>query len=264
MLSFMRFALGTAGAVLAAASPLRADEWTKQWQVTAKPELHVEADDASVSIEAGAGGEITAWVKTKGVSIGDSGIRVIEHQSGNRVDLEVREPHQHSSWGMRSVEVRVRVPEQLAAEVRTGDGSVHLDGLHGAIRVSTGDGSIRAEGLDGNFEAHSGDGSMHVRGRFDVLRVHTQDGSVEVQAAEGSQLRSDWQVETGDGSVRIGLPRSLAADVQLRTGDGSIHTDIPLNGKTTESEHDVRGKLNGGGSLLNVRTGDGSISLNAL
>ncbi len=242
----------------------RADDWSKHWTVSAKPELRISTGDASVVIEAGSSNEIEAVVKTRGVSIGDGGVKIDEHQDGNRVELEIRERSSHFSFGMHSVELRVRVPKELTANVHTGDGSIKLSGLRGSLRVDTGDGSVQGDDLDGTLDARSGDGSIHVRGRFDGLQIRTSDGSVDAQAASGSQMHSDWRVETGDGSVHLGVPRNLAANVQLKTGDGSIHVDLPLTVEGMKGEHDVRGKLNGGGPFLDVRTGDGSISLNSI
>lgn len=238
-----------------------AEEWNKRWTVGPKPELHVAAGDASIRIEAGDSGAIDATVKTRGWSIGDNGVKILEHQSGNRVDLEVREPSSHFSFGARSVSIEVRVPRELMAEVHTGDGSITLRGLHGSVRMDTGDGNIQGDDLDGALTAHTGDGSVHMNGRFDVLELHTSDGSVDVSVLQGSRVSSDWKVETGDGSVRLELPHDLAADIELETGDGSIHLDMPVTVNGMRSEHEIRGKINGGGPLLRVRTGDGSISV---
>jgi hypothetical protein len=261
----MRTALFVAviGFSLAACPEVRAGEWTKHWTIQPKPELRVTTGDASVSLEVGGDSEISAVVRTKGIEIGGSGLRITDHQDGNRVELEIREPSNHFSWGMRSVEVHLRVPRELTADVHTGDGSIHLAGVRGILRVNTGDGSIQGDDLDGSLDARSGDGSVHIRGRFDDLKVRTIDGSVDVRALEGSRLNSGWRVETGDGSVHLTIPRNLSADVELHTGDGSIHSDLPLVVQGTRREHEVAGKLNGGGPFLEVRTGDGSITISA-
>jgi hypothetical protein len=260
------FALALASGTffLSAAAPqARADEWNKRWSVGAKPELRVSSGDASITVEVGSSNEIEAVVRTHGLSIGSAGVKITEHQTGDRVELEVREPHNHWSFGMRSIEVSVRVPRDLMADLHTGDGSIKLRGLHGTVHADTGDGSVEGEDLDGALDVRTGDGSLHIRGRFDRLQLRTSDGSVDVHAAEGSKMSSGWRIETGDGSVRLAVPRNLAADVELRTGDGSIHMDMPLTVEGIKNEHDVHGKLNGGGPVLEVRTGDGSISVNA-
>jgi DUF4097 and DUF4098 domain-containing protein YvlB len=247
-----------------AAVMARADEWNKQWQVHGTPEVHISAGDASIAVEAGSNGSVEANLSTRGWTIGDSGIRVIEHQSGDRIDLEIKEPNTHFSFGEHSAHLTVRVPRKLTGYIHTGDGSVKLKGLHGSVRADTGDGSIEADDLDGMLQARSGDGSMHLRGRFDGLQVHTSDGSVELKALEGSKMRADWTLQTGDGSVRLELPKDLAANLSLHTGDGSIrmNMDVTVNGH--QNEHEVRGKLNGGGPQLAVSTGDGSIQIDSI
>jgi DUF4097 and DUF4098 domain-containing protein YvlB len=252
-------------ATLACLQPsARADEWNKHWSVGPNPELHVTAGDAAVIVEATESNAITATLTTRGWPIGSSGVRVSDHQSGNSVEIDIKVPSTHLSFGNRSIRLEVRVPRELTANIHTGDGSIRLRGLHGPLRADTGDGSIQGEDLDGTLDANTGDGSVHIDGRFDIVQLHTQDGSVELKAQRGSKMQSDWRVQTGDGSVRVSLPSNLAADLELRTGDGHIHLDLPLTVNGTQNEHEVRGKLNGGGPALTVRTGDGSISVGSL
>lgn len=242
---------------------VNAEDWQKRWAVSGKPDLHVSAGDAAVVIEPGTNDAIEAEVTTKGWAIGDSGVRITEHQNGNRVELDVRLPHVRFDWGNHSIRVELHVPHDLTADIHTGDGSIKLRDLAGSIRVDTGDGSIEAEHLDGTLDAHSGDGSVHVSGRFDNLQLHTQDGSVEANVLKGSHVNGDWRVQTGDGSVHLRLPQDLSANLDLHTGDGHISTDVPLTVTGFRNDHGVTGKLNSGGAALVVRTGDGSITIGA-
>jgi DUF4097 and DUF4098 domain-containing protein YvlB len=242
----------------------RADEWNRHWQVGPNPELRVTAGDAAVTVEASEASAIDATLTTRGWPIGSSGVRVTEHQSGNSVEIDIKVPSTHFNFGDRSIQLQVRVPRKLMANIHTGDGSIRLHGLHGPLRADTGDGSIQGDDLDGTLDANTGDGSIHITGRFDNVQLRTQDGSVELEAKQGSRLHSDWRVQTGDGSVRVNFPRDLSADLELRTGDGHIRLDLPLTVRGTESEHEVRGKLNGGGPSLTVQTGDGSITVGSL
>jgi hypothetical protein len=241
----------------------QAEEWHKHWSVSGKPELHVSAGDAAVEIETGSSDAIDATVTTRGWSIGDTGVRITEHQNGNRVELDVKLPESHFGWGNRSLRVEIQVPHELMADIHTGDGSIKLREVAGSIRADTGDGSIEATHLDGNLDAHTGDGSVHVSGRFDSLKLHTQDGAVDLDVFKGSRVNDDWRVQTGDGSVQLRLPKDLNANLELHTGDGRIQLDLPLTVTGVQSEHGIQGKLNGGGAVVLVRTGDGSISVGA-
>ena len=57
------------------------------------------------------------------------------------------------------------------------------------------------------------------------------------------------------------MPGDLAADDDLHTSDGHIDLDIPVTTEGKLRQNEVHGKINGGGSLVTIRTGDGSIHL---
>jgi hypothetical protein len=70
-------------------------------------------------------------------------------------------------------------------------------------------------------------------------------------------------LRTRDGSVSLRLPQDIAADLDAHTGDGRIDSDFPVtvSGSSLTDSKSVRGRLNGGGPLLEIRTGDGSIHI---
>jgi hypothetical protein len=250
--------------VLGLASLAAAADWTKRFAVTDKPGLRVNANDASVEVRTGAAGAIEVRVIAEGWKIGSDEVRVTDRQIANRVELEVRIPSGRWGPGNHSVRVEVRAPRETAAEIHTGDGRILVRGLHGDTRLVTGDGSITAEALDGSLDARTGDGRIAVRGRFDSLNLRTNDGSIEAEAQPGSKVAAGWRIQTGDGSVRLRLATDLAADLDVHTGDGSISSELPVAVSGLRSESSLRGKLNGGGLPLTVRTGDGSIRLDRL
>ena len=115
--------------------------------------------------------------------------------------------------------------------------------------------------MDGKLHATTGDGHIRAHGRFDELELKTGDGHVEVRAANRIFAATGWRLETGDGSVSLEVPANLAADVDLHTSDGHIDLDMPVTTEGKIRENEIHGKLNGGGSLLTIHTGDGSIHL---
>ena len=239
-----------------------ADQWSKQWTTGPSPELRVETGDGSVVVTGTPyNNRIEARVITNGWKIGPSDVRIDEHFDNNRLELTVHVPAVHFSIGNRSVRIELRVPQSIASTIHTGDGSINLEDLKGMTRLTTGDGSITALGMDGTIEARTGDGAVKIRGRFDGVQVHTKDGSVNLQATAGSKMVGTWRLESGDGSVTLSVPGDLAADVEAHTGDGHISFDLPVTLSDKKSEHDVRGRINGGGASLIVRTGDGSITI---
>jgi DUF4097 and DUF4098 domain-containing protein YvlB len=249
---------------VASALPARADEWSKTFNLTGKPDLRVETSDANIRVETWDQNTIEATVKTVRYKIGEDGIKIVEHQTGDVVQLEVRYPHSHGltiDWGQRRVDVVIHMPREGKVNLRTSDGNIEIGGFKGEMDLHSGDGSEILDAVDGKLRATTGDGHIRANGRFDELDLKTGDGHVDVRAAAGSSLNASWRLETGDGNVTLEIPGDMAADVDLHTGDGHIDVDMPVTTQGKIRENEVRGKLNGGGNLVTIRTGDGSIHL---
>ena len=242
-----------------------AEEWSKTYPISGAAELRVETSDANIHVDTWDQKSIEAHVNAEDQKIGDNGIRVIEHQNGDRVEIEVRYPI-HSqllsfSWKGHKVEITVHMPRQGTVTLHTGDGSIELHDLKGQMELTSGDGHLDVNGVDGTLRERSGDGHMRISGRFDALNLETGDGHIEARATTGSKLDTAWNLHTGDGSVNLQIPEQLAADVDLHTGDGHIDLQMPVTVQGKLGERNIHGKLNGGGNQLTVHTGDGSITL---
>jgi DUF4097 and DUF4098 domain-containing protein YvlB len=249
-----------------AASPARADDWSKTYTLTGTPDLRVDTSDANIHVSTWDQNTIEAKVTTTRYKIGDDGIRIEERQAGDMVEINVHFPHSHGvtvNWGNSShrVDINIRMPRQGRVDLRTGDGKIELGNFKGEMQLRSGDGSQELDGVDGKLRAVTGDGHIRANGRFDELDLKTGDGHVDARATAGSALAAGWRLESGDGTVTLEVPENLAADVDLHTGDGHIDLDMPVTTEGKIREGEVRGKLNGGGNLLLIHTGDGSIRL---
>jgi hypothetical protein len=158
----------------------------------------------------------------------------------------------------------------------TGSGSISLQDIGGTVRVMAGSGSIAAEGVDGPFEARTGSGSIKLvqtgpgevevsagSGDIDLSGIdgalHSRSGSGSVRA-EG-EPKAPWNLETGSGSIRLRLPADAAFDLNAQTGSGGIRTDHPVTQQGTISRNRLVGEVRGGGPLVRLRTGSGSIAI---
>jgi DUF4097 and DUF4098 domain-containing protein YvlB len=248
---------------VASALPARADEWSKTFNLTGKPTLRVETSDANIRVDTWDQNRIEAKVITQRYKIGEGGLRVEDRQNGDSVELNVRYPHHNFSFdvGNHRVDIDIHMPREGRVNLHTGDGKIEIAGIKGEMDLRSGDGAEIVEGADGKLRATTGDGPIRANGRFDELDVKTGDGRVEVRAAAGSSLATGWRLESGDGNVTLEVPADFAADLDLHTGDGHIELDMPVTTEGKVRENEVRGKLNGGGNLMTIHTGDGSIHL---
>jgi hypothetical protein len=268
-------------ASLFAAGWARAEEWTKSYTVSGRARVHVDSNDGSVRVTTGDSKQVEFRVIYNGYTI-DKNLIITSNQSGDGVEVSARVRNGFNfGWGgvHRTLRIEVHMPrngdlnvdtgdgsvESDAIngnlDIRTGDGHIRVDGAKGQIRLRTGDGSIEGRDLDGQLEATSGDGHITIEGRFDVLNIKTGDGSVTAHANPGSKLTNGWNVHTGDGSVNLSLPGDLQANIEASTNDGRISLGIPVTVEGTFSTSQIHGKMNGGGQVLSIHTGDGSIHL---
>jgi DUF4097 and DUF4098 domain-containing protein YvlB len=274
-----------AACVILAALPVRAEQWNKVYKVNGRPDVRVTANDAAIEVNSGDSKEVAARVVTNNWAISPDEVRIERDvQNGNSIELEVRVPRIHWSWGdqHRWVHIELTVPKEANLNLHSGDGHIRANGvsgdlqletsdgsievsdLRGTVRLHSGDGHIEASGLDGSLDASTNDGHLRVRGRFDSLRLETSDGSVTAEVLPGSKLAGNWSIHTGDGSVTVRLSDGISADLEAHTGDGSISSQLPLMVSGILGRKELRGKLGGGGPTLQIRTGDGSIRLERL
>src|SRR5215469_1809904 len=121
----------------------RAEEWSKTYSLTGRPDLRIETSDANIRVTTWDQNTIEAKVITTRYKIGEGGIRIEEHQNGNSVDLEVRYPHYsfNFEWRTHRVDIIVQMPREGKVNLRTGDGKIEIDGLKGEMDLHSGAGS---------------------------------------------------------------------------------------------------------------------------
>jgi hypothetical protein len=262
-----------------------AEDWQKSYPVSGKPSLTIGTGDAATEVQPCAGcREVKIRVEWNDRHPED--YNLTESQSGDHVSFELKEKQRfHVSIGNRhEPRVLVEAPKAMDLEARTSDGGLKVSGIEGtvslhtsdgsvdvadvsgAIRLVASDGSIRMHNVTGTLESRSSDGNVTIDGKLSGVRVHTSDGSLDLTLAEGSQLTTASRVEASDGNVKIRLPKTLAADLDMHTGDGHLDCQLPLtmNGYNSGGGHNIRGKLNAGGTALTIHTNDGNVTIGAL
>ncbi len=133
---------GWAGVILgltfSATLQVRADEWSKTFKLTGKPELRVETSDANIRISTWEQDTIEAKVTTFRYKIGENGIRIEDHQEGDKVELEVRFPHHNFNFeiGSHHVDIDIHMPREGRINLHTGDGKIDVNSFKGELKVS--------------------------------------------------------------------------------------------------------------------------------
>lgn len=262
----------------------------KSFAVSGTADLNATTFDGSIEVRSWDKPEVRIEVEKQAVDKAQAeAIEVRAVQSGNAITVEVKKPTAGQSlFGFKvspSAKIIATVPRTCNLVAHTGDGAISVERVDGRIELNSGDGSIKVVDAKGTIRAHTGDGSLTfddidgtadvdtgdgsgaVSGRLSALRLRTGDGSLTVRAEDGSAMTDDWEVRTGDGSVRVELPAEFAANLDASTGDGRVH----LEGYGDESaprdesgRSSVRRPLGAGGKQLRLRSGSGTISVKKL
>jgi DUF4097 and DUF4098 domain-containing protein YvlB len=141
---------------------------------------------------------------------------------------------------------------------RAGSGGITAAAVRGAIDVRTGSGRIDvAQTGEADVDVETGSGGIDVSGARRALRARAGSGTIEIEGRPAG----GWDVETGSGGIRIDFPEDSAFELNVRTGSGSINTTHPLAVVGTLSRSRLRGTVRGGGSLVDLSTGSGSIQI---
>ena len=276
----------TTGCIVSVDSQAQILRDEKRFPVGGTPRVTLTTFDGAIEIRSWDRKEVLVEVEKRGpTKEAVEALEVASSHEGDAISVEVKQPRDGlGGFGLNrsaSAKLIVSIPRNADVQARTGDGSIHIDGVSGRLRLRTGDGSIRADDVSGELTLNTGDGSItvnraqgrldvetgdggvEVTGKLDAVKLHTGDGSIVYRVDPGTKMTHDWEIETGDGAVALYLPASFDAELDAHTGDGTIRNDLDVeaSGAPVNNRRSLRGRLGAGGRLLRVRTGDGSIRL---
>jgi hypothetical protein len=161
-------------------------------------------------------------------------------------------------------------------KAHTGSGGVTLNHIQGNVHAEAGSGDIRGTDIAGGFEAHTGSGQIEMsQSAPGAVSVETGSGNVEVRGVHGSldastgsgdvmaegEPTGGWTIHTSSGGVRLKMAQGAAFDLDARTSSGSISTTQSVTVQGNLGHKELRGKVNGGGAPVTVRTSSGDIEI---
>ena len=129
------------------------------------------------------------------------------------------------AWTACRTDLRVRVPERIAVEARTGLGDVRMRGPVGAVEIETGGGDVRAHALEGGrarVDSRRGDVTLAFSKPPSEVAVDASSGSVEVLVPAGS-YRIDATTRAGEVRlVRIRHDPRAERSIVVETSAGDV------------------------------------------
>jgi len=265
-----------------AAAAAREGSFDRTLSVSGAADLNVETGSGGIEVRSGDASSVRihAIIRAHDDFFHDEEARIhsIEtnppiSQNGNTIHISVPA----DDWLRRHVSISytLEVPPETRLRAHTGSGSESVEGIHGPVELTTGSGSVKVRRIDdavrietgsgridieevkGKVDAHTGSGSIEGASIAGPISAHTGSGSMHLEQTAAGPL----EAHTGSGGVEVRLPASAAFDLYAHTGSGHVYVDHPITVHGNLGGHEIEGKVNGGGALVDVRTGSGSVRI---
>ena len=245
-------AVSLAGCDMSAMAHLTAkatDEWTHTYPLNAGGEVRIVNTNGKIDIEGvdGATVEIKAERVARGMS--DEAARdllprivIKEEKSADRISVETERMSGILMGVGFEVRYHVRAPKNAVINVTNTNGQVTVNAMAGQVTAHTTNGGVRATNLAGGVDARSTNGGV----------------SVDMASVGAGRI----SLETTNGGVTLALPEKAKASVSASCTNGGISVGSLDNFEVSEkSRRHLEGKLNGGGTAIDLQTTNGGIRL---
>ena len=141
-------------------------------------------------------------------------------------------------------------------KLNTSGGSLNLNNLKGNVRATTSGGSVDGKKIDGELYAHTSGGNVSLRDLSCSLETSTSGGNIDVEITE---LRNYVKIHNSSGQIHLSIPANKGVD--LRLSADKIRTGTLTGFSGSVEDHEINGKLNGGGVPITADAGSGRITL---
>jgi hypothetical protein len=136
----------------------------------------------------------------------------------------------------------------------TSGGDVILANLTGTIDATTSGGHVKANDITGALTASTSGGNVTLLGLSGDLSAGTSGGNIKiVMKAPGRFIK----LKNSGGNITLELPAGKGYDFDLSAN--KIKTDNLTNFSGKIEDDEMKGNVNGGGTLVTAKGGDGKI-----
>ncbi len=163
-------------------------------------------------------------------------------------------------WAM---DLTLRLPGRLAAQVETGVGDIAITGTRSDLRLDTGVGDVKVRApAAGAVDVTSGVGDLDIELAEVTGAIAAETGPGDVGlAVTAAAPKADVRLESGVGSITLKIPPGSPGAFTCTAGVGTVTISGHEGLETTKSGTSARaeGRLGEGGPRYTLETGVGSI-----
>lgn len=138
-------------------------------------------------------------------------------------------------------------------------GGITAQAIDGSLFVDTSGGPASIDTVSGELTASSSGGGVQVAGAAGRVKADSSGGPVRVGFAAGNSSGGD--ISSSGGGVTVTLDPAARLDVDAESTGGRVRAEIPLTVHGVVGGDKLRGRLNGGGALLKLRSSAGGVGI---
>ena len=248
--------------------------------VGGSPRLVVQTENGSISVGTTTASviQVTATIRNPGrvdyraFQIGDTVGIIAEVKGGfnffrknGGADIQVLVP-QDTGMVLESKNGEITVEGVLTskATLTTSNAAinltqVHLTGIQGIIDLETSNGPVTLDDVSGNLFLKTANGSVDIRNFVGQVQAQTSNGNLHfagrLLAGSNNSLRAS------NGKVEVTLADTPGVDVDASVSNGRIHSELPFAAIEEDKDNRLVGTIGTGGSSLEIKTSNGSITI---
>jgi DUF4097 and DUF4098 domain-containing protein YvlB len=225
-------------------------EWRKTYDLQPGGRVEISNVNGKIDVQPATGNsvEVVALKSARGASSDAAKaalgrIEIQENVSAGDVRIETRVQKSGSFFGGGNLQVEytVRVPAGAEVKFTTVNGGIEINGLKGRITAETVNGGVKATDISGPIEAS------------------TTNGGVEVDLAQLSE--PGVKLGCTNGGIHLRLPTDAKATISARVTNGGIDTNGLQIDTSEASRRRLDGRLNGGGTRIDMEGTNGGIRI---
>ncbi|HWD89121.1 MAG TPA: DUF4097 family beta strand repeat-containing protein [Mucilaginibacter sp.] len=128
----------------------------------------------------------------------------------------VKNKHDHIDWNEDglSISFKIYVPQDVATDLKTSGGGIHLDHLKGNEQFSTSGGGLEINTVNGTIHGTTSGGGIDVKNSGDNINLVTSGGGIRAENCSG-----DISLRTSGGGLEL---NDLKGTIHATTSGGGI------------------------------------------
>jgi hypothetical protein len=224
------------------------DEWTHTYDLAPGGEIHIGNTNGKVEFEGVDGSKVEIRAERIARGVSDEAakdlldkIEIREDAKPDRISVVTGRISGIMIGASLEVRYHVKAPKNAVIDATNTNGQISLTGMNGKVTAHTTNGGVVGRNLTGGVDATS------------------TNGGVNIELASIGPDRIS--LRTTNGGVTLTVPENAKADVTATCTNGGIQFSGVKMEVSEQSRRKLEGKLNGGGTPIELRTTNGGVRL---